>query len=102
MMVSICSEFSVRATINASAIARTAGAMLHDQRLRLGKAERQIGIDRGSLVQMIDAVGIGGHRNAALSTSSAEILVRVQSEPGRKDSTRSNHVDLVRRRDSAV
>jgi hypothetical protein len=33
---------------------------------------------------MIDAVGIVGHRNAALSTSAAEILV----------STRSIHVDL--------
>jgi hypothetical protein len=47
-----------------------------------------------SLVQMIDALGIVGHRNAALSTSAAEILVSVQREPGRKDSTRSNHVDL--------
>jgi hypothetical protein len=51
---------------------------------------------------MIDAVEISGHRNAALSSSTAEILVSFQREPGRKDSTRSNHVDLLRRRDGAV
>jgi hypothetical protein len=39
MIVSICSEFKVRWTINASAIAKTAARCPLDQRLRLGKAE---------------------------------------------------------------
>jgi hypothetical protein len=83
----------MRATISALTIAYTAArcALITPP---LGEPEHQIGVTRG-----FGCAGDRRRRDRRISERGAlnqrsEILFRVQREPVRKDSTRSNHVEL--------